>query len=169
MFCPVIARFALSFLFPFILLVSTNGNPFEGIQVHDLSFNGTNGTVKSGVKLDSFTHELTAPLDAVAGLQELHERQAPSAPMIVADQARPPTLIYYCGILTQICANIADALSNSRGTDGAYTTTLGYAPYPAGEQGTRTRQSLACSTFATQCASYYACDTVSRRLQCCKQ
>lgn len=156
----VTARFALSFLISFILLASTNGKSFEQVQEHDLSVNGTNGTVNSQLQLDPLTHELTAALEIVAGAQDLHGRQASSETMIVADPARPPTFIYYCGILTQICANIADALSNFRGTDGAYTTTLGYSPKP---YKVRNRRRAACKRLAPQCVLYYSCDTVSKR------
>lgn len=104
---------------------------------------------------------LSSKIEDVDSLQRLQSRQASSTNMVVVDPARPPTFIYYCGILTQICAGIAEALSNFRGTDGAYTTTLGYAPHP---RNTRTNRREACSTVAPKCKSYYACDTVCRVL-----
>ncbi|CBQ73012.1 hypothetical protein sr13676 [Sporisorium reilianum SRZ2] len=111
-FCSIFARIGLPIVFLFALLARTKGEPFEEVHVNDLSVNRT-------VDLDSTTQDLIAPFDVVAGSQELQERQAPSRTLIVADPARPPTFIYHCGVLTQICANIADALSNSRGIDAS--------------------------------------------------
>lgn len=138
-----------------LLACNANGGLLEEQHVQGLS---TNHTLNSTLKPDLASRDLLQPLTAVSEAHELQERQNPPSNLIIADPARPPTFIYYCGVLTQICANIAEALSNARGLDGAYTTTLGYAP---ATKNTDKRRRQACRTFAPKCLSYYACDTVS--------